>query len=235
MSIGNQLRLVAIASAVFLAQAASAGTISLAWSPVSGASGYRVYYGTISGNYGSQIDAGGSSSATLTGLQDCRAYYIAVKAYNSAGESAGYSNEVTGWSRPAINTATPASRRQGDVGAIQIVGANFKEGASVAINNPDLDMSTASVVDCNHIQLTLAIAPAAAGRRPAQIGAFDVTVINPDGTCGTRAHGFTIDVDPARFDVNQSDPSTRGRLEFLKDSHDTTPQSGDVAGRSVAA
>ena len=29
--------------------------------------------------------------------------------------------------------------------------------------------------------------------------------------------------------------STRGRLEFLKDSHDTAPQSGDAAGRSVAA
>ena len=34
-----------------------AGQLKLAWDPVSGATGYQLYYGTSTGNYSSSVDA----------------------------------------------------------------------------------------------------------------------------------------------------------------------------------
>ena len=204
----------ALAAAAALASAhAAAGTISLAWSPVAGAAGYRVYYGVTSGDYGSYVDAGTGSQATLNGLEDCTTYYIAVKAYNPAGESTGYSNEITGWSRPIVSATTPGHRQQGDEAIVEIQGANFRPGATIRINNPHLALSSATVLDCDRIQLEMAVAPAAPGLRAAEVGGVNVEVMNPDGTYGTRIYGFEVHVDPARFDVNKSDSSTRDRLD----------------------
>jgi hypothetical protein len=55
--------------------------------------GYKVYYGTSSGNYTSNINAGTATTATITSLNFTTKYYFAVKAYNASGES-GASNEV---------------------------------------------------------------------------------------------------------------------------------------------
>lgn len=70
-----------------------AGQLKLAWDPVAGATGYRLYYGTSSGNYASNVDAQNQTSATLTGLTDGTRYYVAVKAYNGTTTS-NYSNET---------------------------------------------------------------------------------------------------------------------------------------------
>lgn len=70
-----------------------AGQLKLAWDPVAGATGYRLYYGTSSGNYASNVDAQNQTSATLTGLTDGTRYYVAVKAYNGTTTS-NYSNEA---------------------------------------------------------------------------------------------------------------------------------------------
>ena len=125
---------------LFLASPAAAGTISLAWDPVAGATGYHVYYGVQPGTYGPPSPPVATNSYTITGLQDCQTYYIAIKAYNAAGESPGYSNEVSGWSRPSVTSATDAngtaSAMQGDQIVMDIMGANFQPGAVVKLN-PD--------------------------------------------------------------------------------------------------
>ncbi len=72
-----------------------AAQVKMAWNPVSGASGYRVHYGTASGNYnaaGSPLNVVGSTTTSVT-IPDSTTYYFAVKGYSSAQES-GYSNEV---------------------------------------------------------------------------------------------------------------------------------------------
>lgn len=73
---------------------AFAGSVNLAWNGVSGASGYRVYYGTTSATYTANLDAGGKTSATVAGLTDGTRYYFAVQAYAGTVTS-GYSNEVS--------------------------------------------------------------------------------------------------------------------------------------------
>lgn len=203
--------------AVLLSVAASipsyAGSVSLAWDPVSGASGYRIYYGTSSGQYTQNVNAGNTTQATVTGLADCTNWFLAVKAYNSAGESASFSNEVVGWPRPRVTAASPNARLQGELFTIEVTGANFQPGASIEIDNPDVFLTSTSVLDCNRVQAAVTIEPTAAGVRPARIGSYSVSVINPDNVFGDRAGGFEVRINPARFDVVTQPSVTQGRLD----------------------
>jgi Fibronectin type III domain len=94
------------AALVLFPRAVSAGTIKLAWDAVSDPdlNAYRVYYGTSSGAYSQHLDVGkNQTSATLTSLQDCEVYYMAVKAVDSNGnESVSFSNELSGISAPVL-------------------------------------------------------------------------------------------------------------------------------------
>jgi hypothetical protein len=63
------------------------GEIDIKWDANSAAdevTGYKVYYGAISGQYGGVEDAGDAPEAALTGLTNGNTYYIAVSAYDSA-------------------------------------------------------------------------------------------------------------------------------------------------------
>ena len=79
---------------------AASGTINLSWDAVTAANlaGYRVYYGTASGNYlqaaGQGLDAGNFTAYTVTGLNRGSRYYLAVKAYDASNAESPYSNEV---------------------------------------------------------------------------------------------------------------------------------------------
>ncbi len=56
--------------------------------------GYKLYYGTAPGVYGSPIVVGKVTTYTLTGVAP-GTYYFAVTAYNNTGVESGFSNEVT--------------------------------------------------------------------------------------------------------------------------------------------
>ena len=73
---------------------AFAGSANLAWGGVSGASGYRVFYGTVSGKYTAKLDAGNKTSVTVTGLTNGTRYFFAVKAY-AGSLTSPYSGEVS--------------------------------------------------------------------------------------------------------------------------------------------
>jgi hypothetical protein len=55
--------------------------------------GYKVYYGTASGNYTMVIDAGNVTSYDVSGLA-AGTYYFVVTAYDTVGSESPYSNEV---------------------------------------------------------------------------------------------------------------------------------------------
>jgi uncharacterized protein len=74
---------------------ALAGSATLTWDGVSGASGYLVYYGTASRKYTKTLDAKSNTQATLTGLTTGTKYYFAVRSYRGSVTS-GYSSEVSG-------------------------------------------------------------------------------------------------------------------------------------------
>jgi len=88
---------------------AFAGQVSLAWNASSGSvAGYRVYYGTVSGNYTAKLDAGAITAATVANLTDGATYYFAVKAYDGAGNESGFSNEAIK-TLASTNTTSPTS------------------------------------------------------------------------------------------------------------------------------
>jgi len=86
---------------------ASATSVTVTWSSVSGATGYRVYRSSsASGSY-SLVGSSTSTSYTNTGLTSNTAYYYKVSAYNSIGESSQSSDY--GWIRTTNNISAGLS------------------------------------------------------------------------------------------------------------------------------
>ncbi len=72
-----------------------ASQVTLSWSAVSGAAGYKVYYGVASGTYLPAVDAGKNTTYSFSNLPDGYVYYFAATAYDGAGAESGFSNEVS--------------------------------------------------------------------------------------------------------------------------------------------
>lgn len=205
-------RIAFVAVSTVLAIGAHAGQIQIAWDAVPGATGYRVYYGTQSGIYTASVNSS-STSATVSGLQDCQTYYLAVKAYNAAGESPTFSNELSGWSRPEITSATPGVAMQGSQVTVTVNGTNFQSGAFVEIDNPRVTLTGVRTVSCTQMQFVATLDPPAPNVRAAQVGRWTVSVANPDDVFGQRSQAFEVTVNPARFNINTTDSATQNRLD----------------------
>jgi hypothetical protein len=65
--------------------------------PLTDLVGFKIYYGTGSGQYGSVVDVGNASSAEISDLMAGTIYYFAMTAYNQAGNESDFSAEVV-WS-----------------------------------------------------------------------------------------------------------------------------------------
>jgi len=90
------LFLISILLCALLIQHADAASVTLAWNPNSepDLAGYRVYYGKASRSYESVIDVGSQTTYTISGLEDGKTYYFAVKAYNFIGVESALSDEL---------------------------------------------------------------------------------------------------------------------------------------------
>jgi methionine-rich copper-binding protein CopC len=171
-----------------------AGTMSIAWDPVSDGdlAGYRVYYGTAPGNYPMSKDVGNTTSTTLTGLDPCTRYYVAVKAYDTGGlESASYSNEIAGLPRPVLNTVVPAAGDQGASLTLTLTGESYDAGATVEFSGTGITVLAVRRDSCSQLSVDIQIAA------NAPTGARDVTVMNADRSFGTKTGGFTVNTNAA--------------------------------------
>lgn len=68
--------------------------VHLTWDAASYATGYKIFYGTSSGNYTSNIDVGNVLEYTVPGLTPGIPYYFVVAAYNPQNQGAN-SNELS--------------------------------------------------------------------------------------------------------------------------------------------
>lgn len=70
--------------------------VNLVWNPnpESNIAGYKVHFGTSSGNYSQIIDVQNQTTAPLPQLIMGNTYYLAVTAYNSAGQESPRSTEL---------------------------------------------------------------------------------------------------------------------------------------------
>lgn len=78
----------------------STGSVTLSWSAngENDLAGYKIYFGTSSGNYtasGSPTVIGKVTSYTVTGLQRNTTYFFALSAYDSAGNESALSAEAS--------------------------------------------------------------------------------------------------------------------------------------------
>jgi len=200
--------------AIFVAGCCStfAGAVGLSWDPSAGASGYRVYFGDTEGNYSpTTLYDGPATTVTVddNALTDCTTWHFAVTAYNLAGES-GFSGDVASWPRPSIESASPPVAMQGSQFTLTLSGGNFD---SFEIDHPNVVLENPSI-SCNQIQALVTVEPTAEGVAPAKVGDVSVTVTNLTGLTSTEP-AFEVLINPARFDINQSIPTTDGRLDGL--------------------
>ena len=74
----------------------TAVSVSLAWNPSTNSTvtGYKVYYGTASGVYATNIAAGNVTNVTISGLAS-GTYYFAATSYDASGNESGYSSEIS--------------------------------------------------------------------------------------------------------------------------------------------
>ena len=89
---------------------ALAATVNLAWNPSTGPNlaGYRIYYGTSSRNYSNSVNAGNSTSQSVSGLTAGTKYYFAATAYNTSNAESGYSSELS-YTIPTTSSSTTSS------------------------------------------------------------------------------------------------------------------------------
>lgn len=77
--------------------ATMSNTATLTWDAVTAEnlSGYKIYFGTASGEYTQSVSVGNDTSYTLDGLSNQTTYYMAVTAFDTSGSESAYSNEVS--------------------------------------------------------------------------------------------------------------------------------------------
>ncbi len=90
--------------ALFNAYNLYAANVTLSWippttradgTPLTDLAGYKIYFGTSSGNYTQNIDVGNVTSYAVTNLSTGTAYYFATTAYDASSNESSFSNEVS--------------------------------------------------------------------------------------------------------------------------------------------
>jgi hypothetical protein len=113
----------------------AAQSVVLAWIPSSSTDvvGYRIYCGTASLNYCSQVTVGNTNRATISGLADGVTYYFAATSIDNAGDESAFSNETVYEvpSAAAMLTALPASDGR--------FSFSVSGGFRLSIRRPNLD------------------------------------------------------------------------------------------------
>lgn len=160
------------------APVARAGDLRFTWDPSTGATGYRLHYGTSSGQYTTTVDVGNVTQSTLNNLTNCANQFYAVTAYNSAGSSA-YSTEVASWPRPILTSASPSTGQRGTQLALTLTGSNYQSGATVSFSGSGITVNSVSVASCTQLTVNITISATAT------LGASTITVRSANGVAGT--------------------------------------------------
>ncbi len=94
LTVSNSAKAIPAAPTLQPAEADDA-KVTIRWSPVTDATGYKLFVSTAAGTYGAEADTVSESvySYVFTGLTNGQTYYFMVKAMNPGGDSAA-SNEV---------------------------------------------------------------------------------------------------------------------------------------------
>lgn len=127
---GRYRHYLAIAALIF-GGPAWAADISLAWdpSPSTGVTGYKIHYGTASGQYTTIVDVGNVLTATIPGFaENGTTYYFAATAYDATSESV-FSNEVF----KTLGTAPPPTCPCSLFAPTDVPGGPYNDSQSITV------------------------------------------------------------------------------------------------------
>lgn len=121
-----------------------AATLEISWNhnTESDLKGYRVYYGILPGSYQCALDVGNTNHVIIGGFLEEQVYYIAVTAYDYAGNESSFSREVC--------VPIPLNRGGGVLTPLmdRLFGIIGQAGSNQGISQYDiLDFSAASPAD----------------------------------------------------------------------------------------
>jgi hypothetical protein len=204
---------------------ARAGSVHLLWDPNSepDLAGYVVLIGTTSTVYTQSLEVDpATAEATVNGLAPGATYYFAVRAFNTAGQQSGLSNEVSVTlplppaPPPHITSVSPASGSTAGQQVVTIDGTGFQAGVAVRFG-----VLSATVESVTPTRIVARTPPSAAGT-------VNVLVTNPDGQASLRAAAYTFVMDaPVITALSPSTGSASGGTQV------TLTGSGFTAGLSV--
>ena len=88
--------LMVVLALVLRVDPATAGSVSLTWdpSPDTNVIGYKIYYGTASQVYTTNLVVGNVTNTTINGLAAGANFYFAATGYDAAGDESAFSNEA---------------------------------------------------------------------------------------------------------------------------------------------
>ena len=121
----------------FLSAPVQSAQVTLQWDPNPEAdlAGYKVYYGTSSGNYSNSLDVGNTTTCTVSNLQDGMPYYFVATAYDAAFVESEFSSEVV-YGGGCAFAISPASQSFGSSGGAGTVSLSAGTGCSwTAVSN----------------------------------------------------------------------------------------------------
>ena len=209
-------------SVLAFASVAAAQSATLAWNANTepDLAGYRVEFGTVSGNPSTTVDVGNVTQRQFTGLQAGVTYYFRVKAYNTSGDESTPSAEVSHTPPvavvPTLTSISPTSGPSAGGTTITLAGTNFASGATVRVNG----VAATGVTFVSATQVRATTPAGSAGARTVQI-------TNPSGQSASLAGAFTYVGGPGLTSVSPTSGPTAGGTTI------TITGSGFVSGATV--
>ncbi len=123
--------------------------VVLSWDPNKEAdiAGYKIYYGSSSGDYGPSVDVGNRTNFTITGLENGKTYYFVTTAYNNLGSESAYSAEIV--HKAAVNVKLHTRPNiSSDENALQYgeSGKEWKEAVDSEIQTIEMPLLNPEIV-----------------------------------------------------------------------------------------
>ena len=147
---------------------AIAGELILMWdpptsnedgSPLTDLAGYKLYYGTSSGVYGTNLDIGNDITYKLSNLEDGISYYFAVTAYDTSDNESNFSNEVSKilLGIPLGNIDHTSNGSETRVDGYDLIALEMVLGATYVSGNwnPLADLDTNGVIDSVDVDILI--------------------------------------------------------------------------------
>jgi hypothetical protein len=181
----------------FLSTPVQSAQVTLQWDPnlEEDVAGYRVYYGTSSGDYSHYLDAGKTTTCTVSDLQDGMSYYFAATAYDTAFAESEFSSEVVyGGGGGCAFLISPDAQSFGSSGGAGTVSLSAGTGCSwTAFSNASWVIVTSNSSGSGSSAVYFSVTPNSSSSR--------------SGTLTVAGKTFTVNQQgssPSAFTINAS-------------------------------